>query len=240
MDAHSILPALCANGLKADMSITSSKKYAFAANCELADQLKMLQADSAFAVPSIQFVRFEQVALSLDYDAESGMATTAYGGSAAFKLATCSTLGTASCETTDPAAEPGCLRAQVSLAAVKEPTSTSVAFTASFGGVWIEPLGLKNFALQSPNVAMALTLGSWPKEISWDLTMYHKESDSYVWPSSVYSYYPGAMNDPGVTSVSSKFLFQMLPHDDTALTLIGCPRFAIMIDANPQVLQNSP
>eukprot|EP00966_Prymnesium_polylepis_P167311 3868149-Prymnesium_polylepis.1 len=88
-------------------------------------------------------------------------------------------------------------------------------------GVWVEPLGLYNFAVA--DVALGLGVQFFtppvppvPREISWQTTVLWKANGT--WPTTLAEY---RTPPPSLRAFQTAFLYESIPHAD-ALLVMAC------------------
>jgi len=216
--AHSPLPEVCDEGLWLTFTMPSFTSFSLSATCLLAYEA------SLSAVPSLNFVRLTGISIA----ATLTEASAAFSLGANFELAT----GNSSCTSAD---ELGCLTCALSVAVgvVATPPALTLAIAATMGGVWVEPLGLYNFALADVALHLGIEiqeppLPPLPREIFWQSTALYKTSAA--WPTTPAAFTAAAPSAAsGLLAFETAVLYQSLPHADVMLTSLLLPRFGFKI-----------
>ena len=181
-EGPSPLPDICEQDVLIQFAVSKSEA-SFAFVCK--DFVLTLLEDAD--VKSLNFLRFE----SIDVRAAINTGAVEFAFGADFMLAT----GDSTCE--NPKVEQECLtsRVQVTIAAEKSPPSISFSLELAASGVWVEPLGLRNFAIAYPSFGLGVSIipsppYAIPKLISWGITIYYKpdpKNDRDKWPAELFA-----------------------------------------------------
>ena len=184
-------------------------------------------------LPTINFLRLNTI--SIEAGIVSGAMTLSLGATLAIETGA---PGNNAC-TGSVTAE--CLRAVVTASASVVAGGVALGFTISTIGAWLEPFGLRNFAVVDPALGLGVLLQgptAVPKLVSWNLLLLHKPTGA--WPSGLTNLdswgtgcatnaasctTPSFTPEANLVSLTSSFLFEKAPHDDTVLSAAGLPKF---------------
>lgn len=207
-------PQICQDELIFGMHFASTTSFGGDVVCNL--DLVFLQN----VLPSVQYFRLSSIAFQFQVTP----AATAVGVQGGFEIAS----GTADCS---DAADAQCLQSSLSVALGI--SVTGIYFTTSFEmmGVWIEPLGLRNFALSATRnpatgaaVPISFSIGiefpvsgtPIPKVLSWGLTVLWRRTSSRAWPSNLLTkgsdFPPDLTADADFLTLTNHFLMEKPPH----------------------------
>ena len=138
-----------------------------------------------------------------------------------------------------------CLRASLSVGIGTSPGFMLVSMSLTTSGVWVEPMGLLNFAIADPQLSFTVQIPTTvptvpiPRALAWAVTIYYKpdiEHKKSNWPAEltaprVDGVAPVIQVTDKIRSCSSYFLYEQWSPtlDDPILKLIGLPRFAVKL-----------
>eukprot|EP00322_Chrysochromulina_rotalis_P013295 CAMPEP_0115837522 /NCGR_PEP_ID=MMETSP0287-20121206/5263_1 /TAXON_ID=412157 /ORGANISM="Chrysochromulina rotalis, Strain UIO044" /LENGTH=1712 /DNA_ID=CAMNT_0003291033 /DNA_START=37 /DNA_END=5176 /DNA_ORIENTATION=+ len=207
----------------------------------------------------LNLVRFSGIYIALELAFSGGMTIFMEVG-ATFEFGT----GTSMCDDLD---DPQCLMAYVNarlgLKVLPPPVGGVIEFEAGIEGLLFEPLGMRNFAVIDPRMGLGLQIsplpnppwvaivptlimlnvniywkvfGEWPqmmftKENSWPPDLLAPENVDPIWGQNL-------------MGLQLSVLWEMAPHDDTALSVMGLPKIGIKVNINfkmvrlPQILMD--
>ena len=186
-------------------------------------------------IPTVNFLRFTSIGIS----ASIQPGTMQFGVSSDFMIAT----GDSMCSTTT---EAECVTATIEAGVETSAVGTIVSLSLATQGVWVEPVGLRNFAIVDPTISLGVTIPPppatpFPNLIAWGVTIYYKPDASNSrdnWPQEMFAdkavAWPPELSRYTTSSlrqISSYFLYeQWHPElDDPFLRPLGLPRFAIKL-----------
>ena len=187
-------------------------------------------------IPSINFINF----MSIKLFAGISPSLIELGIGTSFQLAT----GTSYCA--DPL-EAECMEISFEVALGVTPTHIVIGMALPTSGIWIEPLGLRNFAVINPSLEFEIQIlqafphAPTPRKIAWAITILYKMPGMQEWPDFLRyrdepfpaPYRPNL--EPYVRGdlrqMSSFFLYEQwhTEIDDLLCSITGLPRFAMKI-----------
>lgn len=235
-EGASPIPAMCPLSMVLIFQMPSIKSFRFEGLCT-GFSLMMLHK-APLTLPSINFLRFDSISIFAGVApglVEFGVGTT-------FDLAT----GISYCN--DPL-EAECIKAAFSVWIGIIPGKMIVGFALPTSGIWIEPLGLRNFAVINPSIEIELEITlsippvPTPRKVAWAITILYKMPWLAEWPDELRyreaphpAYYrpdltPWTSGDGPVRQLSVFFLYEQWHSeiDDLLCSITGLPRFAIKV-----------
>jgi len=182
------------------------------------------------SVPSLNFVQMKQISISAGLSA----VTLAFKLGTKLQIAT----GASTCAPSTVDTDAKCLTADLSVGLALTPLSMVFGVSASMAGVWFDPLGLRNFALANPSLAIDLKLTptiSYFKKVSWTADLYWKRPTLSAWHSTLYDKTKSDVTS-GLLTLSSALVYEQAPHGDSALSALGLPAFGAKLQLTKMTL----
>ena len=230
------LSAICPLKMVLLFAFESLTKFSFTGHCS-GFALMMLHKPP-IQLPSINFLRFDSISLY------AGIAPSLveFGVGTTFALAT----GSSYCL---DGLEAECIQAELEVKIGVTPAFIIISLKLPTSGIWIDPLGLRNFAVINPSLEFELQITQsvppvpTPRKVAWAITILYKMPWLSSWPDSLRyrdaphpAYYrpdltPYTSGKGDLRQLSSFFLYeQWHPEIDDLLCLItGLPRFAVKV-----------
>ena len=235
-EGASPIPAMCPLSMVLIFQMPSPRSFRFEGLCS-GFSLMMLHK-SPVKIPSINFLRFDSIRIFAGVEPgliEFGVGTT-------FALAT----GDSYCR--DPL-EAECIQASFAVWIGVMPGKMIVGFAMPTSGIWIEPVGLRNFAVINPSIEIELEITlsvppvPTPRKVAFAITILYKMPWLPEWPHEIKyreaphpAYYtpdltPWTAGDGSLRQLSFFFLYeQWHPEiDDMLCSITGLPRFAVKV-----------
>jgi len=199
----SIMPLICSDNTTVSIAYTSADSMALSTKCDI---------DLLAEVNTLGITHFAFRMLTIKADISP--TSVGFGLTASFEIATHSSLGYSNCK--EPDTEAACLTidltASISFITIQPPSGKSIVidFNAAMRGNWMEPLGLRNFAIASPSIGLGIQIyapgdflhpPTWMalphcisqtgvplpcaqlKRFEWGVTIYWKRTG--IWPSAL-------------------------------------------------------
>ena len=181
-EGASPLPSLCDGTFVVAFAMPSQTEMSFECSCGSFNL--RLPPSGDFVIPTINFIRFTAITLK----AAILTGSTSFGANLAFELAT----GDSQCS--DPAVEAECITANLDMGLEISAAFWVITMSLQTQGVWVEPLGLRNFAISWPQLTFDIQIPTTvptvpiPRKIAWAISIYYKPdltNDPANWPSAL-------------------------------------------------------
>ena len=188
-EGDSFMPEVCPLSMVISLSMTSMKQFRIEAAC-VGMTLKMLHK-KPLMLPSINHLMFTSMALFVEMAGPPP--TFTFGFSTSFELAT----GKSYCERapavlTDGADYPiwdssECITAELTVSIAKDPAFIIIGMSLLTSGAWLEPLGLRNFAIVNTAFEFEIQITTTippiptPKKLAFAMAIYWKKDPDYNW-----------------------------------------------------------
>jgi hypothetical protein len=175
------------------------------------------------AVPSLNSIEMTEVTLAASLSA----VTLGFTMGTKIQIAT----GSATCAADTLATDAKCLLATVSAGLTLTPISMTFSVSTAVDGVWFDPLGLRNFALANPALAVDLKVTptiSYFKKVSWAAALYWKRPAMSAWHSTLLDR-SKSDDTSGLLTLASTVVYQQTPHSDVALNTLRLPMFGVKL-----------
>ena len=245
---ESFVPAICKGLITFQLSIPSKLEILVAATCTLNNVVIPFPA----FIKDINFLQINNIVLVAWLKKPLQLS---FGLQSELMLSTGSSTCEAKANDGSPA-EAECLVTELTSELSISPFEVGVAFEAATEGAWIDPLGLKNFAIVDPHFAIGIgfmvtcptgicpTLG----ELGFSVTILWKRPMQTEWPAELrrkidesgnkVDWPPDFLEHPGILTFTIGMYFAKPPHIDQTLSTI-LP-FAPMFCAKLQISLISP
>ena len=228
------LAALCPIEVVLTFSFEDTRNFGFEFVCT-GFELTILDR-APLKLPSINFVMFTAIGIF----AEVAEANIDFGLTSSFNLAT----GGSMCASLEDAE---CLVADLTVGVGLQNGEAIISMDLLLEGAWLEPLGLRNFAIVDPKMAFRVTIlpgpAATPNLIAFAITIYYKPDPSNLrnnwpteltaskadsWPPDLSQY---VERGGSVRQCSVYFLYEQWHPalDDLFLGNMGLPRFAMKL-----------
>lgn len=207
-------PEFCAR-MEATFNAASLTEIQMAATCPTSSKYTFQ------SVPSLNFIQMNQISVS----AKLSSATLAFQLGTKIQIAT----GTSTCSA--PATDAACLTADISAGIGFSLTSMTAGISSTLDGVWFDPLGLRNFAIANPRLAIDLKLTpsiTYLSKVSWGASLYWKRPTLSSWPSTLADKTAETVTGSQILTLSSALAYQ-ISHTDSALNALRLPIFGVKL-----------
>ena len=186
-EGESFMPSICSESMVISLSMASVKDFRVEAAC-LGMEIKMLHK-KPLMLPSINHLMFTSIALFVEI---AGLEST-FGFSTSFEMATGKSHCEVKPENTAGAEEypiwdsSECIRAEITVSIAKDPLFIIIGLSMYTQGAWLEPLGLRNFAIVNPSFDFEIQLTTTtppiptPRKVAFGVAIYWKRDPTYSW-----------------------------------------------------------
>jgi len=214
-------PEFCSR-MEATFNAASLTEIQMAATCPTSSKYTFQ------SVPSLNFIQMNQISVS----AKLSSATLAFQLGTKIQIAT----GTSTCSA--PATDAACLTADISAGIGFSLTSMTAGISSTLDGVWFDPLGLRNFAIANPRLAIDLKLTpsiTYLSKVSWGASLYWKRPTLSSWPSTLADKTAETVTGSQILTLSSALAYQ-ISHTDSALNALRLPIFGVKLTLTQMTL----
>lgn len=247
---ESFVPAICAGYITFQLSIPDTSMIQVAGSCTLNDFVIPFPA----FIKSINFLRIDKIALIATFRRPAELA---FAMESELYLSTGNSSCVAKARDGTPA-EAQCLHTVLSSEISIGVGEVAIDFAAATKGAWLDPLGLRNFAIVDPSFEIGVgflfpctmvppicpVLGA----LGFSVTILWKRPTQTEWPTKLLAttdatgnklaWPPNFIDNPGILTFQIGMLFKKPPHDD--LTLNEFLPFAPVFCARLQISMISP